>query len=221
MSCARSRDPSRIARAAHPPAGCARRCSPPWSVRRIAAGRCRHPDSRAASALASARHSYIEPTTRGGMSRAALIEHLIESRERLLGVRRIPGRCAPAAPGSPSIESGEFALLNRRCAFAHSLRARRELAELDMRLANPLVRERDPLPIAERDAEVAGLGELHDRGGVVAHQLEDLSTHESRNRKPHGGIVGRVPVDLLLIERERLAVVAHAAHDQRQRSPPP
>ena len=82
---------------------------------------------------------------------------------------------------------------------------RRQLLELDVRLADTLIGEGDALRIAKRDAEVAGLRELDDRRVVVAHQLQDLAAHESRNGKARGGVVRGVPVDLLLVERERLA----------------
>ncbi len=99
---------------------------------------------------------------------------------------------------------------------AFALRGR-ELPELDVRLADALIGERDALLIGQGRAEDARLLELGDRAVVVAHLLEDLTAHETRHGQRHGRAVLAIPIDLLLIERERLAVIAHAAHHERQR----
>ena len=107
-------------------------------------------------------------------------------------------------------------MLNLRSAPAHSRCGRQELAEFDVRFADPLIGEGDALRVGERNAELAGLREFDDRRVVVAHQFQDLAAHETRHGQVHRGVMLGVPVDFLLVERQRLAVVAHAAHDQRQ-----
>ena len=100
---------------------------------------------------------------------AAMIEHLVHRREREI---RMPEpqamrACRTCVSLTESVERDSLKIRNAFAAFA--LRGR-ELPELDVRLANALIGERDALLIAQRGAEGARLLELGDRAVVVAHQ---------------------------------------------------
>ena len=90
------------------------------------------------------------------MSAAVLIEHLVQGRQRALGV---PGPQVDARQQRlcfldrvGRVRGAEYA----QGAGALSLGGR-ELPLFDVRFADPLIGERDPLLVGERDAERCGL----------------------------------------------------------------
>ena len=91
-----------------------------------------------------------------------------------------------------------------------------QLLELDERLTDAHVDESDALCIVELSAEAAGFIELIDGFLVFAHEQEDAPAQESIDGQRQRRFLLAVPVDGLLIQRQRLSVIAHAAQHRRQ-----
>ena len=92
-----------------------------------------------------------------------------------------------------------------------------ELADLDFQPAKIHVGERNALGVVDFHAQCACRLEFLDRFRELAHLLEDRAAHVSRDRQAQRGVMRLVPIDDLRIQRQRLFVIVHVAHDLRQR----